>query len=296
MTAPRASAGVDWAAVIAADMAMPADQTPGELIALLTTMLADPDAAVRDGTAYPILATWILRGHLDDQLASLGETMVATLRHRDTQARTFAALILATVVRRDAVAARLDAEVVRRWRESFAAWWVGEQDIRGYDDTLGWLHAVAHGADVVRAFATTPQSDAEDLGALLDAVTRRLLAPNPYRFTQFEAERLAYAIAITLCRPEIADPLVSDGDARVSPVAWIEPLRLAIDAGEPGPSPAWAANTIDTLTCLYVYVHRGVRAYEPATGAPFAATVPASQMQIAEAIADVLRLPAYWLE
>jgi hypothetical protein len=94
---------------------------------------------VRDEQAYRVVATWIRRGVLDDRLAALGDAMVERLRHPEIQARTFAPLILAAVLER-----HLPSE--RRWLEEFTSWWPAEEDTRGWDDHLGWLHAVAHGA------------------------------------------------------------------------------------------------------------------------------------------------------
>ncbi|NNG39004.1 DUF2785 domain-containing protein [Flexivirga sp. ID2601S] len=37
------------------------------------------------------------------------------------------------------------------WTDAVLAWWPAEQDLRGYDEQLGWVHAVAHGADAVGA-------------------------------------------------------------------------------------------------------------------------------------------------
>ena len=42
-------------------------------------MLGSTQPEVRDGTAFPALATWIDRGVYDDLLAGLGDGMVAGL-------------------------------------------------------------------------------------------------------------------------------------------------------------------------------------------------------------------------
>ncbi|AQZ65119.1 unnamed protein product [[Actinomadura] parvosata subsp. kistnae] len=95
---------VDWDAVIKDDFAVPKGLTAAvdELAAMLTA--ADP--MIRDGRAYEVLITWIRRGVLDDRLTALGGTMVARLSHAEVQARTFAPLILAAAVDRDAAADR----------------------------------------------------------------------------------------------------------------------------------------------------------------------------------------------
>lgn len=79
---------------------------------------------------------------LDGQLADLGQRVIGLFGHPEIQARTFAALILAALVRRDAKADVLAAPTVLGWRDRFAQWWLAETDLRGFDDRLGWLHAV----------------------------------------------------------------------------------------------------------------------------------------------------------
>uniref|UniRef100_UPI0036D414D2 DUF2785 domain-containing protein n=1 Tax=Sphingopyxis terrae TaxID=33052 RepID=UPI0036D414D2 len=75
--------------------------------------------------------------------------------HPDIQARSFAALVLARVLDRvRAVPQVVAEETTDRWYGAFAAWFPAEVDTRGWDDTLGWLHAVAHGADAAAAFAS----------------------------------------------------------------------------------------------------------------------------------------------
>ena len=92
---------------------------------------------------------------------------------------------------------------------------------------------------------------------------------------------MAYAMATLLCRSDLGDP-----------VGWLEPLHAAIDAGTPGPTPSWAANTIETLTSLYVFVQRGISRYDPVTQEPTSIGSPGARDEIIDRIAAILRLPA----
>jgi hypothetical protein len=275
-----------FAAVLAGDMSVPAGFSREDLFEALARMLADPDPAVRDDTAYPIVATWIGRGEFDGMLGWAGDMVSGAQQHAEIQARTFGTMILAWVVRRDAVTGELDDATVRRWRDEFASWWSAEQDLRGYDPERGWLHAAAHGADTLRAFARSPRMTADDLAGLLTLATERLMAPAPYLFADQEEERLAYALASVLCRPELADV-----------AGWLEPVRAALAAGTPGPVPAWVSNTTRTLAALYVAVHRGVRWYDPATQEPSEITTPEPERaaEILAAVAGCLRVAEHYL-
>jgi hypothetical protein len=244
----------DWAAVLADGRALP-DEELGSVLDELVEALASPDPVLRDERAYRVLVTWIGRGDLDGRLAQLGDRAAAMLRHPEIQARTFAALVLAAAVNRDtaagAAAGVLDAATVRRWREAFAGWYAAEADLRGWDERLGWLHAVAHGADALDEFGVSPRLERADLLGLLELAAGRLTTPTGYLFAHQEDDRLAYALTRLLARPELAE-----ADA----VGWLDGIRRFLEAGTPGPVPAEASNTLRTLRCLYVMVDRGVHA------------------------------------
>jgi hypothetical protein len=207
--------------------------------------------------------------------------MAERLRHDEIQARTFAAMILAWVVQRDARTRELDAECVPRWQSAFAAWWRDEADLRAWDAQLGWLHAIAHGADTLRAFGRSPRLGAAQLSGLLDLATERLRDDGGYLFAQGEDDRIGYALASVLTRVELS---VADS------TAWLDRVHAAIEAGEPGPAPAWASNMLRTLGSLYAFADRGVRWYDPATGT-LGDPVPLRHSGAVKGrVADVLRL------
>jgi len=93
--------GSYWRQVHADGLAVPSDRPLDDLTAELTRMLGDPDPALRDGTAYPTLTTWLDRGVYDDLLAGLGDGMamglLVGLGEQDTDTvfrRSFSALVL----------------------------------------------------------------------------------------------------------------------------------------------------------------------------------------------------------
>jgi hypothetical protein len=240
----------DWPTIISADFAVPpGDALPG-LVDELLNALCSPDPELRDEQAYPVLAAWIMAGHLDGQLTRLGEQVIGLLAHPQIQARTFAALTLAALVHRDSTAAVLDTQSLLRWTDRFASWWLAETDLRGWDDQLGWLHAVAHGADVIGELALSPRLGGDDLARLLDLAAARLLAPASYVFAHQEDDRVALAMATILARPELT---------AAAAVSWLEAVRRYFEASRPGPVPAPAANTTRTLRSLYLMADRGFR-------------------------------------
>ena len=266
-----------WPAIVASGFAVPADRVLPELVGELTDALCSPDPALRDEHAYPILAAWILAGHLDDGLAALGDRMIGLLAHPEIQARTFAALILAVLVHRDTDSEVLATETVLRWRDGFAGWWVCETDLRGWDDELGWLHAVAHGADVVGELGLSPRLDGDGLSGLLDLAVSRLLAPADQVFGHQEDDRVALAMATVLARHEVSVAVAT---------GWLGEVRRYFGERRPGPVPAPAANTMRTLRSLYVMTDRGFRP-DPESQDKL---VPPHRAEILAALGEVLHL------
>jgi hypothetical protein len=244
----------DWAAVVAADFAPPPERELRALLDELVEALRSADPVLRDQQAYGVLATWIRRGLLDTELTALGDRMAETLSHKDIQARTFAVLILACAVLRDSRAGGLlTAESVLRWRDAFAAWYAGEEDLRGWDDELGWLHAVAHGSDFLDELGGSAHLGAADLTVLLELAATRLITPTPHVLAYAEDDRLAAALATVLLRPEL-----SEAEA----TGWLEPIADALRSYERITIPPWVSNTVRTLRALYVLADRGVRRHD----------------------------------
>jgi hypothetical protein len=251
----RMSGSTDWT-VVAEDeeCPIPSDRPLAVLVDELIEMLRSPDPVLRDELAYPILASWIDRGDLDPQLPVLGSRMTSLLSDPRIQARTFAAVVLAEIVHRD-TSARQDGSALipdatlLRWRDAFTSWWVAEEDLRGWDDELGWLHAIAHGADLLAAFAASPQLDNAGLAGLLDLVADRLLAPTDFALVQNEDDRVAYATMHVLLRDRL--------DVRIAQ-AWIDRLATVWTEAEPGPLATQESNTVAFLRALHIQLQLGV--------------------------------------
>jgi hypothetical protein len=228
----------DWQKVIDDGFQQPAGGLTPALIAELSQALRSPDPVLRDEQAFTVLAHWI--PELDrEQRRRLAGEMAVRLSDPEIQARTFAPLILSVIVEQ--------GDFDDSWLAAFTRWYPAETDLRGYDPELGWLHAVAHGADLLGTFGRCPQADP---APLLGVAAARLLAPTDYLFAHQEDDRLGYAIALTLTRAELSE---------AQSVDWLGPVRADFEAGEPGPVPPYASNTMRTLRALYILADRGVR-------------------------------------
>ncbi|MGH8875777.1 MAG: DUF2785 domain-containing protein [Stackebrandtia sp.] len=228
----------DWQAVIDDDFTPPSDRALPELVTELSAELRSPDPDRRDGLPYRVLCTWILNGTADRELERLGDEMADRFADPQIQARCFAPLVLAWIVAR--------GTVKPQWLDAFASWYPSETDLRGRDEKLGWLHAVAHGADLLGEFGSSVKVDP---APLLDLAARRLVAPSEFVWREQEDDRLALAIAVTLTRAELTEAQAVD---------WLGPVATDFASGAGPPAPQ-ASNAMRTLRALYILVDRGVR-------------------------------------
>lgn len=200
-----------WDRVQKAGFEVPSDRPLDDLTAELTTMLGSTRPEVRDGTAFPALATWIDRGVYDDLLVGLGDGMVAGLSvglgesGTDTVfRRSFSALILAACLERDNARHLLTGAKVMEWGDRAATWFLAERDTRGFVPDKGWAHAVAHGADTLGALAESPHLAGPEHAVLLDVLAERLLEQPPEEpLTAGEPDRMAAAAMQVLRRDSL---------------------------------------------------------------------------------------------
>lgn len=195
--------------------------------------LASSDPAVRDDRAFAALTLLLQDGGVaDDDRSWLASAMLERLDHERAEARSFAALVLASLVGA--------GDFEESWVPAVARWYVTENDLRGHDEQVGWVHAVAHGADF---FGECGAAGVGDPVELLDALARRLVAPTTVVWRDQEDDRIACALALVLTRHDIGE---------ATALGWLSHVRRLFETGAPGPVPAEASNTMRTLRSLHV--------------------------------------------
>jgi hypothetical protein len=212
-----------WSQVKATGLVVPEDRPLAELTTELTTMLGSPDPDVRDGMAYPTLATWIDRGVYDDLIVGLGDGMAAGLTvglgEKDTDTvfrRSFSVLVLAECVDRDNQQGLVPGEKLLEWGDRIASWYLRERDVRGFVPGKGWAHTVAHGADAIGVLARSPHVGRNELTVLLDVLGDRVLAPVDAPFAHGEPDRMALATLTVLRRNVLPLSIVEPWVARIA--------------------------------------------------------------------------------
>ena len=206
-------AGYDEAALQAlkADGFTVEDTAERQALALaLVDCLADPDPALRDGIAYEALGTWLRADTLDaDTRRALLDTLLPWIapdaEPGDGFRAPFAALALSEVARTDRVAAWLDPAARDALVEAAAAYVESVDDYRGFDETDGWRHGVAHGADLLMQLALNAAVTNGQKARLLDAVAAQVAPAGEHFYVYGEPERLARPVLFVLGAKAIDD-------------------------------------------------------------------------------------------
>jgi Protein of unknown function (DUF2785) len=189
------------------------DPSPQVLLPELLEMLASPDPELRDGFAYPILATWIGRGtfsqdELKSVLVILEQRLETGLGEKESDsvfARSFAALMMAVLVNNKILA--LEKSEILRLLKVALQYLEREQDLRGFVQPQGWAHAVAHTADLLDEFAVNPYVQSIELEKILKAIASKVPATRVWLFN--EEDRLSYVAARILERGLLSNEVVS---------------------------------------------------------------------------------------
>lgn len=233
----------------------PSAGTPptAELPALLQAvdrLLVATDPALRDDLGFRLLARWLYRDRcvaVPERRWLLAQWLPRLREGIDTPgtdavvARSFAALSLSLLVALDNEEAFLTAEEFRTVLAATLAYLRDERDVRGHDRERGWLHSVAHTADLLkfalRSRHLTPVQQGEALAAIADKLERTEVA-----LTHGEDARLARAVLSLLQRTDLDRPAA---------LRWLRTLA----AERPGGPNATALAQAHNRSALLAQVH-----------------------------------------
>lgn len=229
-----------WRAVAANNFAPPPDESMESLLQELSGHLASLDPELRDDIAYSVLAHWMyvkrivppdLRRKLIDAWCAnltrgIGEQGTDTVF-----LRSFSALMLSVAAALDNEAPYLDSAEFDRLLHSALEYLRDERDTRGFDAEKGWMHSVAHTADLLKFLGRSRHLGARDQSAILGAISDKLNEID-HVLAHGEDERLARAVVSIVTRPDADMPSFGaflDGLKPVSPERLPTPAELAVN-------------------------------------------------------------------
>ncbi|AWL10546.1 hypothetical protein HMF8227_00038 [Saliniradius amylolyticus] len=232
------------------------DATPEQLLGM-RHCLASKSPVIRDQIAYQAFYTWLREGVLPQEIKrTLATLLISDIQHRRSDPRNvylpFAVLVLSEVVRADGVSPFLSSQERRDYATKFSEYVKSISDYRGYDDTMGWRHQVAHSADVVLQMIVSPHFGTETKLHMLDALATQI-SPEGHFYHFGEPKRIARAVAYAM--------MMLPADS-VDWEVWL------ISISQPFPYKDWETtytseaglskrhNTVAFLQSLLVYTHQ----------------------------------------
>jgi hypothetical protein len=202
-----------WTA-LAKDCAVPAGESAVGLVGEAVSLLGHTDSFWRDDVGYGVVATCVYQKKAlapEERralVARLSENLRRGIGEAGTDAvllRSFSALDLSILAAVENAEPALDDAGYRRLLDDALAYLRDERDLRGLEPRVGWIHATAHTADLLRFLARNPRFTPADQQRLLEAAWAKLTAPGTPVFTHAEDERLAAALVSIVRRPDF-DP------------------------------------------------------------------------------------------
>jgi hypothetical protein len=228
-----------WRAVAKAEYKVPVGTPLPALLDELTGLLGHPDPELRDDIAYTTLAQWIYRQKVvpPEQRARLMDVWLTNLKTGIGEAetpsvlrRSFSALALGLLAITDNEAPYLEPAAFTRLFDSALVYLREERDVRGYDATLGWLHSVAHTADLLKFLARSTHLSVPQQARVLTAISDKIAAVST-PLVHGEDERLARAILSIAARGDFDESGFSTWVTRVAsirPATPMTPATLAV--------------------------------------------------------------------
>ncbi len=246
-----------WLALRDAKFALPAGESRAAVLRDAEVLVESEDPVLRDDVGYGLVSAWVYREQLVEAPALIEFTSHLQARLKELEGpvwgRSFAALslslIAATELKQPVLSqAQFDALV-----ESATDELVLETDLRGHDPRLGWLHATAHTADLLKFLARDDRLVGAQQDRIINSIVHRL--SHGAAFTWGEDERLAATLRSLVIRK----------DARLGVLsAWLLTLPPANQALWTSPvldpdAYAQLGNVKQTLRALYVVLSASER-------------------------------------
>jgi len=220
-----------WRAIANAKFEPPAGADVPALALELCDLFASPDAELRDDVGYSTFVAWTFQKKLLDAAAlrPVTATLLKNLRvdigSTGSDAvfrRSFSALALGVVAARDNTDHVLSEAESRALLDAALQYLNDEKDVRGYDQTKGWMHSAAHTADLIKFLARGRFITTTDQARVLDAIARKMSANGV--FVYGEDERYARALLSIVNRSDFD----RDGFAAWLTRARPGPLKAAL--------------------------------------------------------------------
>ena len=169
-----------------------------DLAVALVGCVGDPDPLIRDGVAFEALSGWMRGKQLaQDTIMTVYEDLLKQVSSDvdpNGFQQPFAILILSEVARTDRVEAWFTSAMREQMVETAVGYLSGVRDYRGFSDTEGWRHGVAHGSDLVLQLVLNENINEAQIRRLMTAVAGQVAPAVDMSYGFGEPGRLARAV------------------------------------------------------------------------------------------------------
>jgi hypothetical protein len=190
-----------------------------ELLHLLMDHIGEKDAEIRDGLVYPNLAHLLNDKHFDeDQLNDIATDLISeqyltfdieNYVDYSVLTRSFSVLQLAVLVHvhnRDHV---IHGKIIQNLFTKFLKYFTMEEDVRGYNEEVGFMHSIAHSADLFAQLMQVEFFHEKEIKTMFTVIIDKYQTKD-FFFMYDEDERMVNAIMNGLQR-EILDQEFIEG-------------------------------------------------------------------------------------
>lgn len=200
-----------WLSLKDSKFALPAGLSRADVLKDALVLTESEDPVLRDDVGYGLAAQWVYREQAlsADELKVFTRALMKRMTGPTVLGRSFSALSLSLVAAAETKSRKLDDSTWNELLEAACVELETEKDLRGHDAKLGWIHATAHTADLLKFLARDERLTTAQQTRLWKAFTTRLDAPAPLAWG--EDERLA----------AVARSLVLRADASLDLEPWL---------------------------------------------------------------------------
>ena len=219
----------------------------------LRPCIGHPRPEIRDGLVYESLSGFLRGEQLTDETKlQLFGHMLGLMNGPYIEpgyTRPFAALDMSELARADRITPYLSDEQREALVHTTASYMTGITDYRGFVDTEGWRHNIAHTADIILQLSLNPNVTEAQLRTLQIALGTQIAPASGHTYIHGEPERMARAI-LYIARRGVITP--DDWNVWFSKLADPEPLAVWSEAYKSEAGLAKLNNTKAFLSSIYI--------------------------------------------
>ncbi|MGD8405473.1 MAG: DUF2785 domain-containing protein [Anaerolineales bacterium] len=179
-----------------------------ELTAEIFSYLGNTDPELRDDIGYIVYANWLEKGYysqaeVEVHIQSLLENLNVGIGETKTDTvflRSFSALFLAEIIHNDNKDPNIEENQIQAILEKGLEYLQAEKDPRGYVQSIGWAHALAHTADLLRVLSKSEHTGLVEHKKILNGIAKKLIASSDWVYIHGEDDRLSATVLPILKR------------------------------------------------------------------------------------------------